>query len=104
MTARLRLSPGDWVSVVPLLFYFGFHLHHLHWPALPDALATTFGWLIGLALALSIGAIGYGTLLVVLDDLVSWRRSPEQRRWLLRTAVTVLPCVLFVGQLRLGYY
>jgi hypothetical protein len=98
MTARPRLSPGDWVSAVPLCFYLVLNLH-VRWPSLPSALELACGWLIGLALAISIGAIGYGTLLVVLDDLVSWKRSPEQDRWLLRTAVTVLPCVLLTGQI-----
>lgn len=93
MIARPRVSSGDWVSVVPLCIYFGFNLR---WPALPAQWEGILGALVALSISLSFGAIGYGTLLVVLDDLVAWRRSPEQGRWLLRAGIATLPVVLFI--------
>jgi hypothetical protein len=96
MTARYRPSAGDWVSAVPLLTYFALGLK---WRMLPQPWSETLVVILVGSVFLAIGAIGYGTMLVVLDDLVSWRRSPEQKRWLLRLGAILLGCVMFLGEL-----
>jgi hypothetical protein len=90
---RLQLSAGDLVAGVPAFAYVA---AGLTWTTIRDGLVlgTIF-----IVVALAIGAVSYGTLLVALDDLVSWRRSPELKRWLLRMGAMVLGCLLFLGDM-----
>ena len=78
---------------VPILAYvmLGFP-----WEGVADGHMIT---VIFLSVALAIAAVGYGALLVTLDDLVSRRRSPELKRWLLRLLAIVIGCLLFAGEL-----
>src|SRR3954468_542248 len=88
--ARFSLSPGDIVAGIPVMAYVWLGLT---WRYLTDVpRLVVFG-----AVFLALCAVPYGALLVALDDLVSWRRSPELGRWLARVGAQVLGCLLFVG-------
>jgi hypothetical protein len=91
-----RVSIGDGVAAVPLLAYLVLGLNgdsHRH------PFTQFVGLLIGCGVMLAFTAVSYGTLLVALDDLLSWRRSPELTRWLTRSLAVACGCALFAGEL-----
>jgi hypothetical protein len=93
---RPRVSIADGVAAVPLVAYLVLGLNgdsHRH------PFTQFLGLLIGCGVLLAFAGVSYGALLVVLDDLFSWRKSPELSRWLTRSLAVAAGCALFAGEL-----